>query len=163
MHLSLAPIALVSATFFACSNANPDPTGNGAETPISNSPGDIGGPGPRDAGTPAGGTPDAGPPCNTQALPLVTVLSIDGCVLLGKTTFTGATIVSAGCQDVIIIQSDGLDCRGAIGGHDNAFLGLCGTLSCFAPHLPGTITCVGPNATLCPIEICNDPEGADCP
>jgi hypothetical protein len=163
MHVPLAPIALISATFFACSNANPDATGNGSETPISGQPGDIGGPGPGDAGTPGAGKPDAGVLCNPQALPLVTVLSIDGCVLLGKATVSGATIIPSSCNDVLISQSDGFDCRGALGGSDNAFLGTCGLLTCFAARLPGTITCVGPNATLCPIEICNDIEGADCP
>jgi hypothetical protein len=161
MHVPLAPIALVSATFFACSNANPDATGNGSETPISGQPGDIGGPGPGDAGTPGGGTPDAGVPCNTAALPLVPVLSIDGCVLPGNFTVTSATIVSAGCKDVTIIQSDGFDCRGAIAGPDNAFSGTCGTLPCFSPRLPGTITCVE-TSSLCPIGVCNDIAGADC-
>jgi hypothetical protein len=150
--------AVVLAIVYSCAGSDHF-TGTGTGIGTGGNAGDASLPNGGDSGVTDASIPDAGNPCDTQALPFGTVTANDNCVAPGITTPTTASIVTAGCNDTKIFLNDGFNCSGVLKGPTNDFSGVCATIPCVGP-LPGTLVCTQQNLTTCNIQICS---GTACP
>ena len=122
--------------------------------------GDAGDGGVADAGDAGPGGGDAGFVFDGGCAHGFNAQANDGCFAHGPVQ---ASLIDSACVATLYLNGVAT-CSGVLGGSQDAFDGGCSNLTCFAPQLPGTITCHS-GVSSCTIVICGADGGPDggCP
>ncbi len=157
LRLALTAAAVALAAAAACGGLT---TGTPVNIPgggIGVTGSDAGPDGGVDGGLDGGGDagPDGGADAGCTTLSLTTRV-VDGCF-----HYNTLQLNATGCGPISFSFDNTPVCTGTLGNNDS-FVGSCGSLSCRATSLPGTIVCNnGPDAGGCDILVCQ--PGGTCP